>query len=135
MGSPPELAEERWKDRAERIHHHAHLSEIVGRLLSGWRREEFIADGQANGLPCSAFNTPEEFLADQRRDARQPLGTLSHPELGTCPVPGAPVHADGPFHLSELVAVAAGHDTEAVFTAELGHAEAEVATWREAGLV
>jgi crotonobetainyl-CoA:carnitine CoA-transferase CaiB-like acyl-CoA transferase len=135
MGSPPELAEERWKDRAARIHHHTHLSEIVARRLSPWRREQFIAEGQANGLPCSAFNTPEEFLADQQRDARQPLGTLTHPQLGTCPVPGAPIHTDGPFHATDLVAVAPGHDTEALLTTELGHAAAELAQWREAGLV
>jgi crotonobetainyl-CoA:carnitine CoA-transferase CaiB-like acyl-CoA transferase len=135
MGSPPELTEERWKDRSERIHHHAHLSAIVARMLAHRRREELIADGQANGLPCSAFNTPEEFLADQRRDARRPLGTLTHPQLGTCPVPGAPIHTDGPFHAVELVAVAPGHDTVAVLTGELGRSEAEVAQWRESGLV
>jgi crotonobetainyl-CoA:carnitine CoA-transferase CaiB-like acyl-CoA transferase len=86
-------------------------------------------------MPCSALNTPEEFVADQRRDERHPLGTLTHAELGRCEVPGAPLHVDGVFHAADLVAVAAGADTDAVFIDELGHRADEVARWREDGLV
>ena len=81
------------------------------------------------------MNTPEEFLADQRQDERRPLGTMTHPELGRCEVPGAPLHVDGPFYAADLVAVPAGTDTDAVFVDELGHSRDEVARWREDGLV
>jgi len=135
MGSPPELTDELWRDRAMRIQLHDVLGETVAGLLATRRREELIAEGQANGMPCSALNTAEEFVADQRQDERRPLGTLTHPELGVCEVPGAPLHVDGPFHAADLVAVPAGTHTDAVLVDELGHTAAEVARWREDGLV
>jgi crotonobetainyl-CoA:carnitine CoA-transferase CaiB-like acyl-CoA transferase len=135
MGSPPELSDEMWKDRAMRIQLHDVLGETVGRLLATRHREELIAEGQANGMPCSALNTPEEFVADLRRDERHPLGTLTHPDLGRCEVPGAPLHVDGLFHAADLEAVPAGTHTEAVFVDELGHSGDELARWREHGLV
>jgi crotonobetainyl-CoA:carnitine CoA-transferase CaiB-like acyl-CoA transferase len=135
VGSPSELTDEMWRDRAMRIQLHDVLSETVGHLLATRRRDELIAEGQANGMPCSALNTPEEFLADQRVDERQPLGTMTHPDLGRCDVPGPPIHAGGSFHRRDLVSVRAGTHTTAVFVDELGHAPDEVARWREAGLV
>jgi hypothetical protein len=60
---------------------------------------------------------------------------MTHPELGRCEVPGAPLRVDGPFYATELVAVPAGTHTAAVFVDELGHTPEEVARWREDGLV
>jgi crotonobetainyl-CoA:carnitine CoA-transferase CaiB-like acyl-CoA transferase len=135
MGSPPELTNEMWQDRAMRLQLHDVLSETVARLLVTCHRDELIAEGQAHGLPCSALNTPEQFVEDQRRDERRPLGTLTQPELGTCEVPGSPIHIDTVFYQRDLVAVAAGAHTTAVFVDELGHRADEVARWREDGLV
>ena len=135
MGSPAELTDEVWQDRTMRIQLHDVLTELVGRLLLGRRRDELIADGQANGLPCSALNTPEQFVEDQRRDERHPLGTLTRPELGTCEVPGSPIRVNVAFHASDLVAAEAGAHTAAVFVGELGHSTDELARWREDGLV
>jgi len=135
MGSPPELTDEMWKDRAIRIQLHDVLGETVGRLLATRQLEELIAEGQANGMPCSALNTPEEFLADLRADERRPLATMTHPELGRCEVPGPPIHVEGEFYERELVTVPAGTHTTAVLVDELGHSTDEVARWREDGLV
>jgi crotonobetainyl-CoA:carnitine CoA-transferase CaiB-like acyl-CoA transferase len=135
MGSPPELTDEMWRDRAMRVQLHDVLAETVGRLLATRQREELIAEGQANGMPCSALNTPEEFLADQRIDERRPLGTMTHPNLGRCEVPGAPIHIDESFHQRDLVSVPAGTHTAEVFVDELGHSPDELARWREDGLV
>jgi crotonobetainyl-CoA:carnitine CoA-transferase CaiB-like acyl-CoA transferase len=135
MGSPPELTNEMWQDRTMRLQLHDVLSEVVAHLLSARRRDEVIADGQANGLPCSALNTPEQFVEDQRRDERRPLGTLTQPALGTREVPGPPIHIDTAFYERDLVAVAAGTHTTAVFVDELGHSLDDVARWREDGLV
>ena len=114
MGSPPELTDEIWQDRAMRIQLHDVIGEHVARLLRERRRGELIADGQANGLPCSAFNTPEEFVDDQRNDARRPLGTLTAADLGTCPAPGSPIHIGADFYDPDGIAVRAGDDTAAI---------------------
>jgi crotonobetainyl-CoA:carnitine CoA-transferase CaiB-like acyl-CoA transferase len=135
MGSPPELTDDMWRDRAMRIQLHDVLGETVGRLLARRHREELIAEGQANGMPCSALNTPEEFLADQRDDERRPLGSLTHPDLGRCEVPGSPIHVETPFYERDLAASCPGAHTDAVFVDELGHSADEVARWREDGLV
>jgi crotonobetainyl-CoA:carnitine CoA-transferase CaiB-like acyl-CoA transferase len=135
MGSPPELTDEMWQDRTVRTQLHDVLTEIVARLLLRRHRDELIADGQANGLPCSALNTPEQFVEDQRRDERRPLGTLTQPALGTCEVPGSPIHVDAAFHASDLVAAGPGAHTTAVFVDELGHSIDELTRWREDGLV
>ena len=135
MGSPPELTDEMWRDRAMRIQLHDVLGETVARLLATRKREELIAEGQANGMPCSALNTPEEFLDDLRVDEREPLGTMTHPDLGRCEVPGAPVHVDATFYDRELVSVPAGTHTSAVLVDELGHSVDELRRWRETGLV
>jgi crotonobetainyl-CoA:carnitine CoA-transferase CaiB-like acyl-CoA transferase len=135
MGSPPELTDEVWQDRAMRLQLHDALTEIVTRLLLTRQRDELIADGQAIGLPCSAFNTPEQFVEDLRRDDRAPLGSLTVPELGTCEVPGSPIRTDAAFYTPDLVAAEAGTHTTDVFVDELGHSAEELAHWREVGLV
>ena len=61
-----------------RIQLHDVLSETVAGLLATRHREELIADGQANGMPCSALNTPEEFVADQR-ERRAPSARHADP--------------------------------------------------------
>ena len=76
-------------------------------------------------MPCSAANTPEQFVADQRADERHPLGTLRHPTLGTRDVPGPPLRVEGPFHERDLVAREPGADTDDVLGVELGHTAAE----------
>ncbi len=135
MGSPPELTDEMWQDRTVRAQLHDVLTEIVAGMLMQRHRDEFVADGQANGMPCSALNTPEQFVEDQRRDERHPLGTLTRAGLGTCEVPGSPIHVAETFHSSDLVAVEAGTHTTAVFVEELGHSVDELNRWREDGLV
>lgn len=104
MGSPAELTDEMWQDRSIRIQLHDVLAESVARLLRERHRGELIADGQANGLPCSAFNTPEQFVEDQRVDERQPLGSLTAPQLGTCTAPGSPIHLGPDFFEPDSVA-------------------------------
>ena len=86
MGSPPELTDEMWQDRTVRLQLHDVLSGDRRPAPPRPARDELIADGQANGLPCSALNTPEQFVADLRRDERRPLGTLTQPDSGpaTC---------------------------------------------------
>jgi len=86
-------------------------------------------------LPCSALNTPEQFLDDQRRDERCPLGSLTHTTLGTIDAPGAPVHAGPSFYAAHVVAVPPGAHTSAVLVDELGHDVDELARWQEVGLV
>ncbi|MCU1501911.1 MAG: Crotonobetainyl-CoA:carnitine CoA-transferase CaiB [Ilumatobacteraceae bacterium] len=114
MGSPPELTDEIWEDRAMRIQLHDVLGESVARLLRDRHRAELIAGGQANGLPCSALNTPEQFVEDQRVDERRPLGTLTGPDLGTCAAPGPPIHIGADFFEPDGVAVRPGADTETI---------------------
>jgi crotonobetainyl-CoA:carnitine CoA-transferase CaiB-like acyl-CoA transferase len=115
MGSPPELTDEIWRDRSMRIQLHDVLGEHVTRLLRVRHRAELIAEGQANGLPCSAFNTPEQFVEDQRVDGRHAFGTLTGPDLGTCPAPGSPIHIGADFFDPDSVAVRRGADTETIF--------------------
>lgn len=135
MGSPPELTDPMWAERAMRTQLHDVLGEKVAELLRERHRDELVAEGQAHGMPCSAANTPEQFVADQRADERRPLGTLRHPTLGSCDVPGPPLRVAGRFHQRDLVTPARGADTEDVLCDELGHPAAEVRQWREAGLV
>ncbi len=135
MGSPDDLANEMWRDREIRIRLHDVLTEQIEPYMRNRQCAELVAEGQANGLPCAALNTPEQFVDDQRRDARHPLGLLTHPDLGTFDVPGPPIHADDWFHARELVADRRGAHTVAVLGDELGHTAEELCRWKEQGLV
>ncbi len=135
MGSPPELTDEMWVDRTVRLQLHDVLTETIGPLLAARSKDELIAAGQANGMPCSALNTPEQFVADLRGDERRPLGTLTRADLGTCDVPGSPIHLTEVMYVADLVAPVAGEHTDAVLVDELGHSAEELAGWREHGLV
>ncbi len=128
MGAPDALADEMWQDRAMRQQLHDVLGEVVERLLAPRTRDELVDELQRHGVPCSAANTPEQFVADQRTDERAPLGSLHRPAIGTRAVPGPPAHVDEAFHRGDLVAPSAGSDSEVVF-AELGWAAEELATW------
>ncbi len=135
MGSPAELVDEMWADRTVRLQLHDVLTETIGTLLATRRRDELIADGQANGMPCSALNTPEQFVEDLRGDRRHPLGTLARIDLGTIDAPGSPIHIGPGFYEADLVAPTIGEHTAAVLGDELGHSPDELAQWRELGLV
>lgn len=135
LGSPDALVDERWQDRAVRLEHDEVLVGVIAPLLVDRERDEFVAHAQSKGLPCSALNTPEQFVDDQRRDDRHPLGTLTHPQLGSCDAPGAPIHVDSEFYDQDPVAPVIGAHTEAVIVDELGHTPDELDRWREQGLV
>jgi formyl-CoA transferase/CoA:oxalate CoA-transferase len=132
MGGDEDVAAEMWQDRAMRQQLHDVLGEVVERLLATRSRDELVAELQRHGVPCSAANTPEQFVADQRADERQPLGSLHRPAVGTRDVPGPPAHVDDAFHRRDLVAPPAGAHSEVVL-AELGWPADELATWRGAG--
>ncbi|MCU1501147.1 MAG: CoA transferase [Ilumatobacteraceae bacterium] len=136
MGSPDDLANEMWRDRELRIRLYDVLIEQIEPYMRARHCAELVATGQANGLPCAALNTPEQFVADQRRDgARHPLGRLTHPDLGTFDVPGPPIHAEPWFHAAELTAARRGEHTAGVLVGELGHTADELCRWKEQGLV
>jgi crotonobetainyl-CoA:carnitine CoA-transferase CaiB-like acyl-CoA transferase len=128
MGSPADLTNEMWQNRETRIQLHDVLTELIEPLIRGRHCEELVAEGQANGLPCAALNTPEQFVDDQRRDSRAPLGRLTHPDFGTFDVPGPPIHAEPWFHAAELVAPRRGQHTAEVLAGERSDSRPSVAS-------
>ena len=73
-------------------------------------------------MPCSALNTPEQFVADQRGDERRPLGTLTPPDARHLRRPRArPSTSTEAFYDADLVAATPARTPTAVLVDELGH--------------
>jgi crotonobetainyl-CoA:carnitine CoA-transferase CaiB-like acyl-CoA transferase len=131
-----DLTEEPWfKDHAGRHAHEEQLHDIIG----GWIAERTLAEALGAFERAEAVAGPVYSIADIFEDpqfaARETLTTVDHPRLG--PVRTANVVPQLSLtpgrvreHGHDL-----GEDNHAIYVDQLGHHPAELARWREQGVI
>lgn len=114
---------------------HESLTPIIAELLAGWSRVELFAKGQACGLPCNPSNTPGDFVADEQAVARQLFVPVEREGIGQVRLPWGSFKSTPSLLRLRRPAPTLGEHNHEVFIKELGHAESELAAWKETGLV
>ncbi|MEU4244538.1 CoA transferase [Actinoplanes sp. NPDC026619] len=135
LGSPPELADPALDDRGERLARGTEIAALVGPRLLAMRVDEVVERGQKLGIPCAAVNSPAGFVEDPQPRARGYWRRAAHPVLGTIRTPGDPFRSAPALLTHRRRAPLLGEHNTVVYCGELGHEPAELAAWREDGLV
>jgi crotonobetainyl-CoA:carnitine CoA-transferase CaiB-like acyl-CoA transferase len=134
-GHPEELSEPALADAVLRRELHDGLAEVVAGVMAARTRAEAFSAGQRAGLPCSPLNTPAEFVADDQPRARGIFQLTEKEGVGAFAAPWRWVHSAPELISLRRPAPTLGQHNREVYGEELGHDEAELAAWRENGLV
>ncbi|MGD9724311.1 MAG: CaiB/BaiF CoA transferase family protein [Pirellulales bacterium] len=135
VGREDLLADPRFRDDLSRADHHAVINEAMSQWCAARTRAEAIAELERSRLPCGPVYELDEVLADPQVNARGLVQRTPWPDLAT----GAPVSppavrlSDSPGDVHGA-APRLGEHTDAILD-ELGFSPAEIAAFREQGVV
>lgn len=135
LGRPDVLSDPIYRQRSMRIQLYDLLTELIADLLADRSATEFVAAGQAAGLPCALTQTPSEFLGDPQPKARGFFIPSTRKGTGTFAIPGAPFHSAPSLHTFDRSAPSLGEANHDVYVDALGHSEEELDRWRADGLI
>jgi len=131
-----DLVDQEWfADHTGRLAHQDEVEDAIAAWVAKRSSEEVTAAFEAVGAAIAPMYTIADIFADPQYAARETIPTVEHEPLGPVRVPGV---------VSRLVATpgavrhlgrAPGADNEAVFAGRLGHSAADLAAWRDAGVV
>ena len=131
-----DLVDQEWfADHTGRLAHQDEVEDAIAAWVAKRSSEEVTAAFEAVGAAIAPMYTIADIFADPQYAARETIPTVEHEPLGPVRVPGV---------VSRLVATpgavrhlgrAPGADNEAVFAGRLGHSAADLAAWRNAGVV
>jgi crotonobetainyl-CoA:carnitine CoA-transferase CaiB-like acyl-CoA transferase len=135
LGSPEDLVEPLYRERAMRAQLFDLLTPIIAEHLAGQSAPDLVERGQKMGLPCALRYQPEEFLDDEQPRARGAFTEVAHPELGALRIPGPFVNPELPLLRYRRPAPRLGESNVEIYVDELGHDPAELEGWSDRGLV
>ena len=134
LGLPGVAADPRFATNGDRVERRAELRPILAARFTERPASEWLAELNAAEIPCGPINDILTAFASPEAVALKMTVELEHPAWGLIRQVGIP------FQLSETPASirtpppTLGQDTDAIL-AELGYAMAEVAAFRELGIV
>jgi benzylsuccinate CoA-transferase BbsE subunit len=92
---PAEFDDPAWVPNAVR----RKRADALNAAIEAWTKErsstELVRHFQRAGVPCLAVNRPSQYLADEQVRARDLVGTVTHPALGTYAQLRSPALVDG----------------------------------------
>jgi crotonobetainyl-CoA:carnitine CoA-transferase CaiB-like acyl-CoA transferase len=91
LGASEWLADERFRDNAERMKNLPALVELMNARLRTRAVREWTAALEAEGVPCGPINSVAEMAADPQTLARAMVVELEHPRAGRTRALGLPV--------------------------------------------
>jgi crotonobetainyl-CoA:carnitine CoA-transferase CaiB-like acyl-CoA transferase len=135
LGRPDVLSDPIYRDRVTRVQLFDLLTDVIAELLSTRSAQEFVAAGQAAGLPCALTQTPAQLAQHPQLAARGFFITSTRRGTGSVPLPGRPFISVPPLITYRRSAPRLGEDNEEVYVGDLGHSLQELGRWRADGLI
>src|SRR6266478_5285981 len=99
LGNPEALEGEHWGVPLFRLMNGDVVRAVAQEALAARPRAEVLAEGRRLGVPITAVNTPEEFVAEEQTRVRGYFRRTGFPHLGDAPF------APAPFNFSRTPAV------------------------------
>ncbi|MBI3968695.1 MAG: CoA transferase [Chloroflexi bacterium] len=132
----PELAEDpRFRTNHDRRANLKETDRAVQEWLGDRSVDEAVTTLTAAKVPCGPVNDIPAVFADPQIAAREMIATLTHPRLGSIPIPGQPLKlSQTPLRAGGELADPGQHNAE-VYRELLGAGPRKLATWTAAGII
>lgn len=112
VGRPDLAADPRFVSQAGRVEHQAELAAILQERFAGEKREHWLTELRARGVPCGPVNTFGQILADPHVEATGLVSSLDVPVAGATPTVVFPVRIEGQRPRLDRAAPRLGADVE-----------------------
>ena len=118
---PPTLADdERFATNRDRVSHYDELRPLLVDRLRSRRRDEWVGDLKAAGVPCGSVREVAEVLEDPHLDARRMIETVDHVSAGAIRVLGVPIKLSDTPGAVRSAPPALGQHTDRVLREDCG---------------
>ena len=117
-----------------RVASEAVLKEIIQPVIRKRKRNEWIRELAAAGVPCGAVRSVPEALSDPQVSARRMIEAVEHSVLGSMKVLGTPIKLSDTPSAIRTAPPALGQHTNAVLE-ELGYSAGDIARLRDQAVV
>ena len=95
VGRPELAGDPRFVTQSDRVRHQAELEALLQERFAGEKREHWLTELRARGVPCGPVNTFGEILADPHVEATGLVAPLEVPVAGPTPTVVFPVRIEG----------------------------------------
>lgn len=119
---------------ADRVRNRQLTISTTSRILAGRKRDEWIADLSAAGIPCSPIHTLQEFSEHPQFTRSGARFTYSHPAYGEVPAIAAPIALNGIRPTAAMPPPLLGQHSVEILK-ELGYDDAFIARLARAGTI
>ena len=135
MGQPDLKTDPRFVDHASRGRNQGELDAIIGDWTSAHALDDLLALLEAKGVPSSRVFRAPDMLDDPQFAARDSIVTVEHPVFGAVKMQNAfPKMSDTPGSV-RWAGAALGEHTEEVLREVGGYSQADIAGFRQKGLI
>ena len=135
IGAPEWASDPRFDTNARRVEHREELVALIEARLQAKRRDEWIREFSAAGLPTGPINTIDQTFADPQVLHRNMVHEVDHPTAGRVRLVGIPVKfSDSPGAITEPPPLLGQHTAE-VLGKLLGYSADEIDELRRQGVV
>ena len=132
----PELAREPWfGNHSGRFEHEAELHEAIGGWIAERTLEQVLEAFQAVHAVAGPVYSIADIMEDEQFRAREMVTTVEHPRLGPVRTPNVVPRLGGTPGRIRHLGRELGADNHAIYVDLLRHTPAELARWREDGVV
>jgi succinate--hydroxymethylglutarate CoA-transferase len=112
VGLPHLVRDPRFVTQADRVEHQRELADLLGAPLAQEKRQHWLTELRARGVPCGPVNTIGEALADPHVEATGLVATVDVPVAGETPTVVYPVRISGLAPRLDRGAPALGRDRD-----------------------
>jgi crotonobetainyl-CoA:carnitine CoA-transferase CaiB-like acyl-CoA transferase len=132
----PELARDPAFDtEANRVENRERLIPLLNEILAARPAADWLARLDKAGVPAGRIKTVDEVCESAHLQARGMIVDLPHPTAGTVRAMGVPIRLHDTPGAADTAPPTLGQHTEQVLTRVLGYRRADVARFREAGVI
>jgi len=130
IGVAPLADDERFATNRARVSHYDELRPLLVERLRSRRRDEWVGDLKAAGVPCGSVREVAEVLEDPQLDARGMIETVDHVSAGAVRVLGVPIKLSDTPGAVRTAPPALGQHTDRILGEDAGLSADEIETLR-----
>ena len=134
LESPEMKNDERFSSNPLRVKNRVELRQQIIKQLKKRKAEEWEDLLNERSIPCSRIKTIADLVEDEQLGALNMLTSFPHPSIPDLRLIDMPVSQDGKRAGQHLPPPILGSDTDSILN-ELGYSEAQVANWRDRGII
>ena len=130
IGAAALADDERFATNRDRVSHYDELRPLLVDRLRSRRRDEWVGDLKAAGVPCGSVREVAEVLEDPHLDARRMIETVDHVSAGAIRVLGVPIKLSDTPGAVRSAPPALGQHTDQILKEDAGLSANEIDSLR-----